>query len=119
MHLLWLNFGSCTLVVCSHPQNTKHYIVLPYRNVITGEVHACTICGNKFKTLDKLTKHFTSVHEREMKKRKNRVQSKGGKGRRQAATYFADEAKMSRWDWRLGNGPDQKVSTTARPLCRC
>ena len=82
------------------------------------------ICGNKFKTLDKLTKHFTSVHEREMKKRKNRSQNKGGKGRRQAATYFADEAKLSRWDRRLGNGPNQNfydseaiVQLLVRKMC--
>ena len=105
-------------VGCVQSPSHRNLVVLPCRKVVTGEVHACNICGSKFKTHDKLTKHFTSVHEREMKKRKARLQNKGGRGRRQAATFFADEAKLSRWDRRLYNWPDRS-STIARPVCRC
>lgn len=53
------------------------------------EPYVCRVCGRRFYTNDKFVNHFKQIHEREHKKRLNRIESARGKMRVKLVAKYA------------------------------
>ncbi|KAG6547703.1 hypothetical protein Mapa_010515 [Marchantia paleacea] len=61
------------------------------------ELYVCGVCGAKKKTRAELTKHFNSLHEREQKKRMNRLESLKGKKKQKERFWDNNVEKMAKY----------------------
>lgn len=61
------------------------------------EPYVCGVCGAKKKTRAELTKHFKSLHEREQKKRMNRLESLKGKKKQKERFWDNNVEKMTKY----------------------
>ncbi|KAL2651719.1 hypothetical protein R1flu_019847 [Riccia fluitans] len=65
--------------------------------VMPEELYVCGVCGAKKKTRVELTKHFKSLHEREQKKRMNRLESLQGKKKKKQRFLDNNSEKMYKY----------------------